>query len=170
MEEKHARQVAHMSSFLARDAGLKQEEINEMIEYSLIHLEYDKIKGITEVESETEFNYELLRERTELGAQIAKRVQLAQKCEDIARAHVEGTNSKEFLDEMLKIQPEIESQIILLSDLSITMRNVASYKRPLHHKAVLQLFQEDLGYYFDYNLKERFLRFNQDFEKIYNEF
>ena len=170
MEEKHARQVSTMASFIARDYGLKDSEMQEMNKYSLIHLEYDKIKSITEIEEDNEINYEQLREKTELGAMIAKRVQLAQKCEDIVRAQLEGTNTKEFLDEMLKIQPEIECQIILLSDLYITMRDAKPYKRPVSHKNVLMLFQGDLAHYFDYNLKERFLRFNTDFENIYNKF
>ena len=169
LDEKHAKQVSNMAIILARDFGLKDEEISALNDYAIVHLEYDKIKAITQNE-ENEINYDKLRDNTELGSLIAKRVQLAQKCEDITRAHIEGTNSKEFLDEMLKIQPEIISQIILLSDLYITMRNATPYKRPLSHKTVITQFQGDLAFYFDYNLKERFLRFNADFEKIYNEF
>ena len=71
---------------------------------------------------------------------------------------------------MLLIQPEIEAQIILLSDLYITMRSHRSYKRPMAHSIVLKQFQGELGNYFDYDLKERFLKFNDEFSEMYNNF
>jgi response regulator RpfG family c-di-GMP phosphodiesterase len=113
---------------------------------------------------------DLLKEKTELGSKIAKRMQLAQKCEDIARAHIEDTGNENFLKEMLVIQPDTEAQIILLSDLYITMRGPKSYKRPMAHSMVLKSFQSDLGNYFDYDLKERFLKFHDEFAEMYNNF
>ena len=97
-------------------------------------------------------------------------MQLAQKCEDIARAHIEDTANEKFLKEMLVIQPEIEAQIILLADLYITMRGPKSYKRPMAHNIVLKSFQSELSNYFDYDLKERFLKFNDEFAEMYNNF
>jgi hypothetical protein len=35
---------------------------------------------------------------------------------------------------------------------------------------VMKLFTEDLHVYFDYELKERFLKFNDDFKVMYDEF
>jgi len=75
-----------------------------------------------------------------------------------------------FLKEMLIIQPEIDAQIILLADLYITMRGPKSYKRPMAHSIVMKLFQTELANYFDYDLKERFLKFHDEFSEMYNNF
>ncbi len=171
MDKRHAYQVQQMSERLADDYGLSDDRIAAINHYAMIHLQYQEIKElITNKEALDEQNYDLLKEKTELGSKIAKRMQLAQKCEDITRAHIEGTANEKFLNEMLVIQPEIESQIILLADLYITMRSAKSYKRPLAHSAVMKLFRSELSNYFDYDLKERFFKFSDDFLEIYNNF
>jgi HD-GYP domain-containing protein (c-di-GMP phosphodiesterase class II) len=171
MDKRHAYQVQQMSEKLADYYGLNQQRILEMNQYSMIHLKYQEIKNmLSDMNSFDEKAYDLLKEKTELGSKIAKRMQLAQKCEDIARAHIEDTGNESFLKEMLVIQPETEAQIILLADLYITMRGPKSYKRPMAHSMVLKSFQNDLGNYFDYDLKERFLKFHDEFAEMYNNF
>ncbi|HCZ24152.1 MAG TPA: hypothetical protein DHV05_04770, partial [Acholeplasmataceae bacterium] len=129
MDKRHASQVQLMSEKLADYYGLSFEKIKDLNQYALIHLQYNEIKNmLNDMNAFSEQSYDVLKEKTELGSKIAKRMQLAQKCEDIARAHIEDTANEKFLKEMLLIQPEIESQIILLSDLYITMRGPKSYK------------------------------------------
>ncbi|HAX03561.1 MAG: hypothetical protein A2Y45_10080 [Tenericutes bacterium GWC2_34_14] len=171
MDKRHASQVQLMSEKLADYYGLSFEKIKDLNQYALIHLQYNEIKNmLNDMNAFSEQSYDVLKEKTELGSKIAKRMQLAQKCEDIARAHIEDTANEKFLKEMLLIQPEIESQIILLSDLYITMRGPKSYKRPMAHSIVFKAFQTDLGTYFDHDLKERFLKFHDEFAEMYNNF
>jgi HD-GYP domain-containing protein (c-di-GMP phosphodiesterase class II) len=171
MEKRHAHQVQQMSEKLAYYYGLKDPEIKKMNQYAMIHLEFQEIKHMNlDMDVVDEKTYDQIKDKTELGAQIAKRMQLAQKCLDIARAHLEGTADEKFLKEMLIIQPDIVAQIILLSDLYITMRQSKSYKRPYPHSQVLKLFTNELGNYFDFELKERFLKFNDEFAEMYNNF
>ncbi|MBE0700930.1 MAG: hypothetical protein IH571_04520 [Acholeplasmataceae bacterium] len=171
MDKRHASQVQQMSEKLANYYGLSQPKMSDLNQYAMIHLQYQEIKNmITDMNTFDEQNYDVLKEKTELGSKIAKRMQLAQKCEDIARAHIEDTANEKFLKDMLIIQPEIESQIILLSDLYITMRGAKSYKRPFAHSNVMKLFQGELSNYFDYDLKERFLKFHDEFSEMYNNF
>jgi hypothetical protein len=171
MDKRHAYQVQQMGAKLADYYGLSQQRIELMNQYAMIHLQYQEIKNLlNDMNTFDEKTYDVLKEKTELGSKIAKRMQLAQKCEDIARAHIEDTANDKFLKEMLVIQPEIEAQIILLSDLYITMRGPKSYKRPMAHGLVLKSFQTDLGTYFDYDLKERFLKFHDEFNEMYNNF
>ena len=171
MDKRHAYQVQQMSEKLADYVGLPLQKRTEMNQYAMIHLQYQEIKNLlNDMNSFDEKSYDLLKEKTELGSKIAKRMQLAQKCEDIARAHIEDTANEKFLKEMLVIQPEIEAQIILLADLYITMRGPKSYKRPMAHNIVLKSFQSELSNYFDYDLKERFLKFNDEFAEMYNNF
>ena len=171
MDKRHAYQVQQMSMKLADYYGLNQTRIDAMNQYAMIHLQYQEIKNLlNDMNTYDEKTYDVLKEKTELGSKIAKRMQLAQKCEDIARAHIEDTANEKFLKEMLVIQPEIDAQIILLADLYITMRGPKSYKRPMAHGLVLKSFQTDLGTYFDYDLKERFLKFHDEFNEMYNNF
>ena len=171
MDKRHAYQVQQMSEKLADYVGLPSQKKTEMNQYAMIHLQYQEIKNLlNDMNSFDEKSYDILKEKTELGSKIAKRMQLAQKCEDIARAHIEDTANEKFLKEMLVIQPEIEAQIILLADLYITMRGPKPYKRPMAHNIVLKSFQTELSNYFDYDLKERFLKFNDEFAEMYNNF
>ena len=171
MDKRHAYQVQMMAEKLADYYGLNHERIIEMNQYAMIHLQYQEIKNLlNEMNTTDESSYDLLKEKTELGSKIAKRIQLAQKCEDIARAHIEDTANEKFLKEMLLIQPEIEAQIILLVDLYITMRGAKSYKRPMTHQMVIKLFQTELSSYFEYELKERFLKIHDEFAEMFNNF
>jgi HD-GYP domain-containing protein (c-di-GMP phosphodiesterase class II) len=171
MEKRHAYQVQQMSQKLADYYGLNETEIQKLNDYAMVHLQYQEIKHLlNDINTYDEKTYDILKEQTELGSRIAKRIQLAQKCEDIARAQIEDIANEKFLKEMLLIQPDIHAQIILLCDLYITMRSHRSYKRPMAHSIVLKLFQQELGHFFDYDLKERFLKFNDEFSEMYNNF
>ncbi|MFA5526928.1 MAG: hypothetical protein WC992_08895 [Acholeplasmataceae bacterium] len=171
MDRRHASQVQQMAEKLADYYGLSSDKVSAMNRYSLIHLQYQEIKNmLIDMNTFGEQSYDFLKEKTELGSQIAKRMQLAQKCEDIARAHIEDSANEKFLKEMLLIQPETESQIILLADLYITMRGPKPYKRPMAHSIVLKSFQNELGQYFDHDIKERFLKFHDEFAEMYNNF
>ncbi len=171
MDKRHAYLVQQMSEKMGQFYGLSGEEINSMNQYAMIHLQFNEIKNMLgDINKYDEQTFDLLKAKTELGSSIARRLQLAQKCEDIARAYAEETINENFIKQMLDIQPDIESQIILLSDLYMTMRGPKSYKRPLAHSIVLKAFQNELGTFFDYNLKERFLKFNDEFLEMYNNF
>jgi hypothetical protein len=171
MEKRHAYQVQQMSQKLADYYGLNEAGIQKLNDYAMVHLQYQEIKHLlNDINTYDEKTYDILKEQTELGSRIAKRIQLAQKCEDIARAQIEDIANEKFLKEMLLIQPDIQAQIILLCDLYITMRSHRSYKRPMAHSIVLKLFQQELGHFFDFDLKERFLKFNDEFSEMYNNF
>ncbi len=171
MDKRHAYLVQQMSERMASYYGLSHDDTEAMNHYSMIHLQFSEIKNmLDDINHYDEQTFELIKTKTELGSKIARRLQLAQKCEDIARAYIEETINENFIKEMLEIQPEIESQIILLSDLYMTMRGPKSYKRPMSHSIVLKAFQNELGVFFDYNLKERFLKFNDEFLEMFNEF
>jgi response regulator RpfG family c-di-GMP phosphodiesterase len=137
--------------------------------YATIHLKFEDIKDIMSGdETITESTYQKLKEKTELGSQIAKRLQLAQKCEDIIRAHNEGVYSETFIQSMLHIQPETISQVLLMSDLYVTLREVRSYKRPLNHAMVVKLIEGDLAVYFEERIVERFIKFEDEYNAMFN--
>jgi hypothetical protein len=168
MDQGHAHRVNHMSKKISVLYGMSYEDTQKLESFALVHLKFPEIKMLLhEQPSQDEKSYEILREKTELGAKIAKRIQLAQKCIDLTRSALEETLDDKLIAEMNHIQPEIESQVILLSDLYLTLRDPKPYKRPLTHVMVMKLFNGELGKCFDENLLSRFTKFHEDFSELY---
>lgn len=169
LDRQHVDLVFRMSEKLAIYYGLPLEEVDQIRQYSTIHLRYHEVEDIV-YNLSNEQQYEALNESTLLGTKIAKRLQLAQKAKDISRAHVEGVADQAFVKRMNLIQPSVQSQVILLCDLYVTMRSSKSYKRPYPNQAVINLFEKSFLHYFEYSLVERFLKFKSEFEKIFNDY
>lgn len=172
-DRRHAILVSDMAERMAGTYGLPPKTIEEIVSYAKIHVtERDQIK-LDEYSNRVLFeesDYNELKKKTEHGARVIKRLQLQQKCEDIARAHIEGYANDAFVDQISKIQTNIESQIILLSDLYITLRSGNTYKRPYSHKFTMESFEKEFKKYFDPILYERFSKWQHDFEAMYNQY
>lgn len=165
---KRAEQVNNIAMKLAQLYGFSRNNLIELENYSLIHLRYQEIENIDQKVSDSD--YDGLRDKTKLAANISKRIQLAQKCEDIARGQVEGSLSQSFVYEMNKLQQTVDAQIILLADLYITMRAAEPYKRPQTHAAVMKVFDNEFSVFFNKELLQIFVAFNQEFANIYDNF
>lgn len=168
-EEKHNMEILSvMSKKLASLLGLKPEECDKIYEFTKIHMDkrVDFQAGAYTNEDE---KFEALRQQTELGSELISRLQLERKCEDIIRATFEGSDSDEFIRKMREIQNNIESQIILICDIYVSMRSVKSYKKAYNHKLTMNYLEEHFKIYFDPVVFDRFIRFSNDFESIYNE-
>ncbi len=170
LETSHAHRVATIANKLATFYNLDEELKNELNKYALIHLRFDEIKDLM-MDSLVydEHAYDLIKSKTELGAKIGKRIQLAQKCNDILRAHYEGNATEEFIVSTVKIQNETISQILLLSDCYVSLRGLATYHRPNSHQQAISFFQKELIPYFDYNLKETFLKYHSELDQLYHD-
>ena len=168
LEKEHAYRVASVASKLAGYYHLDETQKIELEKYALIHLRFDEIKDLMiETDNYDEQTYEILKEKTDLGAKIGKRIQLAQKCNDIIRAHYEGNADEAFFEQMNRIQPEIPNQIILLADCYVSLRSFATYYHPNNHQQTLNIFKKELTPYFDYSLRETFLKYNTEIDQMY---
>jgi HD-GYP domain-containing protein (c-di-GMP phosphodiesterase class II) len=171
LDSRHAHHVKALSLKLANDIGLTEQVRVELGQYVMIHLQYQEIKDIVGSSQQiSESGYQKLKEKTELGSMIAKRLQLAQKCEDIIRAHTEGANSEVFVESMLLIQPETLAQVILLCDMYVTLREVKSYNRPKNHASVIQMIEKEFHVYFEPRIIERFMKFEDEYNTIFLNF
>lgn len=169
LDYQHNTLVKDMSCHLATLYGLSSDEIDKLRDYILIHTKIDEIEPLIKTDESSELPFDELKGKTKLATEIAKRLQLAQKAENIARAHIDGSANHNFIIEMQSIQPEISSQMILLTDLYVTMRSPKPYKRAYPNQLVIKLFKEEFTHYFDYKLIDRFLRFQEEFSKIFEE-
>ena len=169
-DKKNIEITSIMSKKLASLLSLNTKKCEDIYNYSLIHIN-NNINLLEENNKNKtdEERFESLREKTELGSKIIERIQLSRKCEDIVRAALEGSDTDEFIASKREIQNNIESQIILICELYVTMRSIKSYKRAYNNQKSIQFMEQQLKIYFDSLVFERFMRFQSDFEKIYDE-
>jgi response regulator RpfG family c-di-GMP phosphodiesterase len=160
--------LAAMSKKLSSLLGNSPEVTNEIYDFTKIYIDNNVSFNTDNYQNEDE-KFEVIRTQTELGSKLISRMELTRKCEDIIRATFEGSNDDAFINRMKKIQNNIESQIILICDLYVSMRSVKSYKKAYNHKITMNYIEEHFKYYFDPLVFERFIRFSSDFEELYNE-
>ena len=160
--------LSNMAYKLANLLGLSENVALEIRDFAKIQID-KKIQFNTKDYSDEDEKFEYLRQQTSLGSVLISRLQLERKCEEIIRATFEGANNEDFINRMKNIQNEKSSQIILICDLYVTMRSIKSYKKAYNHKLTFQYMNEQFKCYFDSTVFERFTRFGDEFEKIYDE-
>ena len=158
--------VSKMSKRLAGLLSLSEEECDNIEQIAKMHIERTVVFNPTGSNEDEKFA--ALREQTTLGSIIISRLQLERKCEDIIRSTFEESNTDEFIDKMKRIQNEVSSQIILICELYVNMRSIRSYKKAYNHRLTIQYMTDQFRVYFDGNVFERFIRFQDEFEKIYD--
>ena len=152
-DRKEAVVLSTMVKKLASLSNLKPEEANEVYEYS----------------NEDE-KFEALRKETELGSKLIARIHLKRECEELIRSTFEASTSPAFIDKVREsLRGDSYSQIILICDLYVTMRSFKSYKRAYNHKITMDYFEKYFKIYFDQDIFDRFMKFDTDFEEIYQE-
>ncbi|MBP5445195.1 MAG: hypothetical protein J6Y28_03395 [Acholeplasmatales bacterium] len=167
-DRDHINLIKSLSSDLGKTLRLSQNELAELDKYASIHVEERKNLVVIKKENMSEEDYEEVRRRSEIGAKVARRLQLEQKCEDIIRMHIEGAPTKSFKNEMNNMLMDMESQIILICDCYITMREAKSYKRPYSHKLTIDFMNHELMDYFDEEVFDKFIKNSNKYEDLYN--
>lgn len=165
-EETDSTILSAMTMKLASIYGHQPNKCLELSKYALFLDEHQndfKIEG-----NDNDDLFEVLRNQSELGTQLVKRIELSQKTVNIVRTHLDGHGNPSFVNSMNKVQKNIDADIILLSDIYITLRSPKSYKRPYPHKAAVEHIKNEFSIYFDSNLIDRFIKFSSDFERIYD--
>lgn len=171
-DDEHEKQlIGLMSKKLAGLLSMPIAEQNSIYEYAIIKVDKNELSISKEFNKValSEFDYAELKRKALVGREVVKRIQLSQKCEDLVRAHMEGSVNPHFVERMKQIQADRAGQIILLSDVYITLRSAKSYKRPQSHRMSMDLLESQFKQYFDDDLYERFTKWNKDFEDMYNE-
>lgn len=164
-------QVQKVSEKIAEFTGMNNAEINNVSTYSILHLRFEEVKDFN-ISSHVydEATYETIKAKTNLGANIIKRIELSQTSESVVRSHVENTLDEDKMKNYGINQMDLTSQIILLSDIYLTLRSAKSYKRPYTHSNSLDLIETKIAPFFDQDLRERFKKFAGEIEEVYNNF
>ena len=167
-DREHINLIGKMANNLGKTLRLTNDDLDELNKYVSIHIEERKNLVVVKKENMSEEDYMEVRRRSEIGARVAKRLQLEQKCEDIIRTHIEGAPTKSFKNEMNNMLMDMENQIVLICDCYITMREAKSYKRPYSHKLTIDFMNHELMDYFDEEVFDKFMKNSDNFEELYN--
>lgn len=159
---------AQMSKKLASLLGFNPNECESIADFCTIHIRKNvELKESIDYDNDKEFDE--LKEKTLLGSTIISRLELERKSEDIIRAHMEGSNDEEFLIRMKTIQNNRHSQVIMLCEMYVSLRSIRSYKKAFNHRVAMERLTEQYRVYYDADIFERFVKFQDDFERIYDE-
>ena len=167
-DRDHITLISRMAINLGKTLRLSNNDLDELNKYVSIHIEERKNLVVVKKDNMTEEDYMEVRRRSEVGARVAKRLQLEQKCEDIIRTHIEGAPTKSFKNEMNNMLMDMENQIVLICDCYITMREAKSYKRPYAHKLTIDFMNHELMDYFNEEVFDKFMKNSDSFEEMYN--
>lgn len=165
---EHIDLLDKMAEKLGSSLRLGVDEIISLKNYTRIHIEERKSLQVLKKENMTEEDFAEVRRRSEVGAKVARRLQLEEKCEDIIRTHIEGAPTRSFKTEMNNMLMDKESQIILMCDCYITMREAKSYKRPYAHRLAIEFMNHELVDYFDDDIFEKFMKNSDEYETMYS--
>ncbi|WP_026391887.1 hypothetical protein [Haploplasma modicum] len=167
---EHSYNVQKMASKIASLVSMDKDEIKELGEFAIISLKNDDIRGFASLAKSAYDDkiYDKLKEKTKMGVLIVERIELAQVSEKIIRAITFGSLNDNMMKLIIENHKSLRSQIILLSDLYLILRKPEDYKRPYNHKMAVDQLEEKLGMYFNYELINRFIKFNHEIEELYN--
>lgn len=164
-------QVQKVTEKIAHFIGMNSGDIGNLSDFSVIQLKIDEVRDFN-VSSHVydEESYDLIKSKTNLGAKIIKRIELSESSEAIVRSHIENTLTEELMQMIMTSDYDLESQIILLADIYLTLRSAKSYKRPYTHNTSVELINTQITPFFDSDLKIRFKKFSSELEELYNSF
>ena len=160
--------VSIMTRKLGALLSMEPEQCDNLVKFSKIHIE-EKVDLGNDICIDNDEEFEDLKNKTELGSEIITRIQLSRKCENIVRAILEGYDTDDFKEKQRNILNDMDYQVILITELYVTMRSVKSYKKAYNHQKSLQVMDSHCKIYFDPLVFDRFMKFNNDFEIIYDE-
>lgn len=169
LNEDYAKLTQMFAVKIASYINLNESDTKNLSDYALIHLKYDQVKDF-KLDSNTfdDRVYEELKAKTTLGADIVKRMEISQNVDTIVRSYMENTLDDDKLISIMSTIQDENSQIILLSEMYLTFREMQSYKRPNTHNETLGIIEEKLKPFITPIILERFIRFSDDIEETYN--
>lgn len=149
--------------------GYSKNQVEDLYNFSNIIIE-KKVDLNTDLIKSKDEKFEYLREQAKLGNELIKRLELERLADNVVRLSVEGSINESLTEGKYINHKSEEEQIILLSDIYVTLRSLRSYKRPYPHKMTIETLKSEFAKFFDTYLFERFIRFSDEFEKIYDNF
>lgn len=168
-DRQHIELVSVVAKRFSEILGYSAAKAQKLYAFSRITLD-KKVDLNTDKISSKDERFIHLSNQAKLGNEIIKRFELDRLADSIIRTSVEGAIVEtQNSGKLIKHKVE-EEQVILLSDMYVTLRSLRSYKRPYPNKMAIETLNKEFSQFFDSYLFERFIRFSDEFEKIYDNF
>lgn len=158
---------ANMARRLATLYNLSEEEQNKVYDFCLVVVnnEFDNNFDATLDEDK---KYEEVKTKTSLWIELIKRNNLERECETILRATYEKANDDSFRLSHSMVNEDIILQIVLLCEIYVTLRRPDKrYKNAYSDEGTIKFMEENIRYYFNPNLFDRFITYQEEFNDIY---
>lgn len=171
LNEDFAIMTQKMANKIAGFINLNPIEIENLNDFSLIHMKYDDVKDFKlDANAFDDKVYEELKSKTTLGADIVKRMEISQNVDTIARSYIESNLGDDKLTSIMSTIKEDNSQIIMLAEVYLTFRDSQSYKRPFTHSETLSYIEKIFEPFIKPVIIERFIKFSDELEIEYNSY
>lgn len=163
-----AKRVKACSTVLAEAMGYDSDAIEQVAEFATVHTDRLKELFLENKKEIKEEDIDSVVKKTKLATTIIKRLQLYKKSEDIVLAFHYNNDTDEFISNMNQIQKERISQIVLISEIYVNLRNDKYYKKALVHIRALELIKGKFSTFFNRDIVDRFDKYNIEISNAYD--
>ncbi|MGL5000065.1 MAG: HD domain-containing phosphohydrolase [Cetobacterium sp.] len=168
----HILRVNLYSKFMAEKLKCSKSFIKEIGEYASLH-DVGKIAISDAILKKpgklTPEEFKEMKKHVLLGKDLVEKMQLGKIAENIALYHHEKWNGSGYYYGLQKTDIPLEARIVGLADVYDALRQKRVYKDGFSHEKALQIISEESGKHFDPDLVNIFLKFNEEFDKIFIE-
>ena len=162
-----ARKVSNVSKELAIAMNFDQKAIADIVDYAKVHSEKMKLLSLDENEFSDE-NFDDIMKKTELATRIIKRLQLVKRSEDILDAVFTNQVTSDFKYNMTTTLNDKVSQIIVISEIYVALRNDRANHKALNHIRAVELISNGFDIFFNPDLVLRFTKYNREIGIAYD--
>lgn len=168
----HILRVNLYSKFLAEKLKCHKKFIDEIGEYASLH-DIGKI-GIPDSILKkpgklSPYEFEEMKKHVLLGKKLVDKMQLGVIAQNIALYHHEKWNGKGYCYGLKENEIPLEARIVALADVYDALRQKRVYKDGFSHEEAVEIIKKESGQHFDPTLVDIFLKFNEEFNKIFIE-
>lgn len=168
----HILRVNLYSKFLAEKLKCHKKFINEIGEYASLH-DIGKI-GIPDSILKkpgklSPYEFEEMKKHVLFGKKLVDKMQLGPIAQNIALYHHERWNGKGYYYGLKNEEIPLEARIVALTDVYDALRQKRVYKNGFSHEEAIEIIKKERGQHFDPTLVDIFLKFNEEFNKIFIE-
>ncbi|MGL5797847.1 MAG: HD-GYP domain-containing protein, partial [Cetobacterium sp.] len=167
----HILRVSLYSKFLAEKLKCSSDFINDVGEYASLH-DVGKIAISDSILKKpgklTSEEFEEMKLHVVYGHELIQKMELGSVAQNIALYHHERWNGKGYCYCLVGKKIPLEARIVALADVYDALRQARVYKQGFSHMKSVEIIKDESGKHFDPKIVNIFLKFNEEFDSIFN--
>lgn len=151
---------------------IQMDEVENYTDFAKIHIDkrdFLTLMDFKHVKVLSQRDYAEIEERTQIGREVLNRLRINQLSEDIVRSHCHNGFERQFKDSET-IAMDLRSQLVLLTDIYDALRMDRLYKDEFSHRDAIRIIRDSFSKYFEFQVVDRFIRFESEFRDVYDNF